>query len=185
MRYAALYLLRLNTFHKISDTMVKFIALFFISCIFATYVRAQDTLPGFTVRNIGNNRVIISWINDFNVVKQVSIQRSHDSLKNYKTIATVPDPMAKENGFADVKAPNDHMFYRLFISLDKGSFVFSDAKKPVWDTARKQISTRIDKLPGNQVGVPNQGVNGTKPVDFYTIHVCVHAKGWLCSTQPS
>ena len=100
---------------------------------------AQDTLPKFSVRYVGKDRVIIGWNNNFPVVKQISIQRSHDSLTNYKTILSVADPNAQQNGFADNKAPNDHMFYRLFVVLDKGQFFFTDAKKPLIDTARKPI----------------------------------------------
>lgn len=98
---------------------------------------AQDTLPRFSASNLGNNRIIIGWTNTFETVKQISIQRSFDSTKNFKTILTVADPTAPQNGFADTRAPNDHMFYRLYILLDKGVYIFSDSKKPVWDTVRK------------------------------------------------
>jgi len=106
---------------------------FFISCIF---LQAQDTLPKFSVKNVGNNRIVVDWINPFEVVRQISIQRSFDSLKNFKTILTVPDPGIPQNGYADTKAPNGNMFYRLYILLDKGTYLFSDTKRPVWDTAR-------------------------------------------------
>ena len=102
---------------------------------------SQDTLPKFSVKNVGSNRFIIGWVNNYENVKQISIQRSHDSLKNFKTILSVTDPNAKQNGFADTKAPNDHMYYRLFIALDKGQFVFTEAKKPVIDTTKgKQVA---------------------------------------------
>ena len=97
---------------------------------------AQDTLPRFTLKNAGNNRIIVGWVNNYPNIKQIGIQRSFDSLNLYKTILTVPDPTAIQNGFMDVKATNDHMFYRLFILLDKGVYLFSAAKKPVLDTAR-------------------------------------------------
>lgn len=98
---------------------------------------AQDTLPKFSVRYVGKDRVIIGWNNNYQMVKQISIQRSHDSLTNYKTILSVADPNAQQNGFADTKAPNDHMFYRLFVVLDRGMFYFTEAKKPVIDTVRR------------------------------------------------
>ncbi|HEV7622315.1 MAG TPA: hypothetical protein VGO09_11295 [Flavisolibacter sp.] len=98
-------------------------------------VFAQDTLPKFSVTNAGNNRVIIGWVNNYPLVKQISIQSSHDSLKNYKTILSVTDPNAKDNGYADTKAANDHMYYRLFVNVDKGQFYFTAAKQPVKDTA--------------------------------------------------
>jgi hypothetical protein len=74
--------------------------------------------------------IVIGWANQFETVKQISIQRSFDSLKNFKTILTVPDPSIPENGYVDTKASNDRMFYRLYIMLDKGAFLFSDAKRP-------------------------------------------------------
>jgi hypothetical protein len=97
-------------------------------------VHAQDTLPKFSLRNVGNNRIVIGWSNTFETVKQISIQRSFDSLTNYKTILTVADPTTPQNGYVDTKAINDHMFYRLYILLDKGVYLFSDPKRPVLDT---------------------------------------------------
>lgn len=104
--------------------------LFFAGAAFINILQAQDTLPNFSVRSAGNNRVIISWVNNYHMVKQISIQRSFDSLKNFKTILSVPDPMNKVNGYADTKAENDHMFYRLFVMLDGAMFVFSPTKRP-------------------------------------------------------
>lgn len=118
--------------------------LFLLLVIAATgFTQSADTLPKFTVTNAGNNRYIVGWVNNYELVKQISIQRSHDSLKNFRTILTVTDPNAKQNGFADTKAPNDHMYYRLFVVLDKGQYLFTEAKKPFLDT-----STRI---PGNRL----------------------------------
>lgn len=105
--------------------------------VFNIILSAQDTLPRFSLRNIGNNRIIIGWVNNFSVIKQISIQRSFDSLKGYKTILTVPDPTSPQNGYADTKATNDHMFYRLYILLDKGIYIFSKAMKPIRDTTNK------------------------------------------------
>jgi hypothetical protein len=123
-------------------------------CIIALFLTttstlfAQDTLPKFSARSIGNDRVIIGWVNPFPNITQISIQRSHDSLKNYKTILTVADPKAVQNGFADTKAPNDHMFYRIFYAMEGGSFFFTPAKRPFLDTARKTSAAPI--IPGDR-----------------------------------
>jgi len=121
--------------------------LFLIPC---SVLFAQDTLPKFSARNIGNNRIVIGWVNMFTNIKQISVQRSFDSLKNFKTILTVPDPTTRENGFVDAKATNDHMFYRIYIMLDKGYFLFSQSKKPFYDSAaaKKKITLdgQVDKL---------------------------------------
>jgi hypothetical protein len=113
------------------------IILLLLSCSVQSF--GQDTLPKFSVRYVGNNRVIIGWVNQFESVKQISIQRSHDSLANFKTILSVADPSAVQNGFADTKAPHDHMYYRLFILLAGGNYLFSESKRPFLDTARKVV----------------------------------------------
>jgi hypothetical protein len=115
--------------------MKKLTLLFLIIFVAAGYrAIAQDTLPRFSARNVGNNRIVIEWHNQFQSVKQISIQRSTDSLKNFKTILTVADPTLPENGYLDTKATSDRMFYRLYIMLDKGVFMFSDTRRPVLDT---------------------------------------------------
>ncbi len=97
---------------------------------------AQDTLPRFTVTTRGNERNIVSWTNLYPQVSQISIQRSFDSLRNFKTILSVPDPGNIQNGFVDSKAGTTKVFYRLFVVMDSGKYVFTDAKKPFWDTAK-------------------------------------------------
>jgi hypothetical protein len=103
-------------------------------------LQAQDTLPKFLVKNAGSNRIVIGWVNTFENVTQLSIQRSFDSLTGFKTILSVADPMSPQNGYVDTKAANDHMFYRLYIQLDRGNYLFSAAKKPVLDTVRKLVA---------------------------------------------
>lgn len=117
--------------------MKRLFSLFFmLSCFMANTVCAQDTLPRFSATNAGANRVIVGWVNAFGAMRQISIQRSHDSLNAYKTILSVADPNAVQNGFADTKAPNDHMYYRLFYVLGNGTYHFTAAKQPQIDTSQ-------------------------------------------------
>ena len=95
---------------------------------------AQDTLPRFTVTTRGYNKAIISWTNNYTSVTQINIQRSFDSTKGFRTILNVPDPSVPQNGFVDTKAPAQSMFYRLFIVLEDGNYIFSTAQRPFWDT---------------------------------------------------
>jgi hypothetical protein len=136
---------------NISDmNRLCFLSFFLGFGLLSANVFAQDTLPKFTVRNAGNNRVIVGWVNKYPGTKQISVQRSFDSLKNYKTILSVTDPSAIQNGFADTKAPSDRMFYRLFINLDKGEFFFTEAKRPVIDTT-VVAEKPVDKKPEQKV----------------------------------
>jgi hypothetical protein len=124
--------------------------LFLTSLLFSisafSLIYSQDTLPDFTVKNVGNNRIIIGWVNNYEDIRQISIQRSFDSLNFYKSILTVADPNAIQNGYLDTKANHDHMFYRLYILLDKGVYLFSPAKRPFIDTTKKIADTK-SKIP--------------------------------------
>lgn len=103
---------------------------FFATLLLMDYsANAQDTLPAFTVVN-RNGKVILSWVNTFPVVKQMSIQRSADSLKGFKTILTLPDPTSVTNGFLDNNAPDTVSFYKLYILLDSGKYLFSKSQRP-------------------------------------------------------
>jgi len=123
--------------------MLRKIGILLLLAFFHFVAAAQDTLPSFTLVNKGSNRIIISWSNPYDKgIHQLSIQRSFDSTKNFKSILTLPDPTVPQNGYADTKATTDHMFYRLYILLDSGKYVFSKAKKPVLDTVKIQASVK-------------------------------------------
>lgn len=119
--------------------------LIIVFLLVSSIVYGQDTLPKFTVTNPGNNRPIIGWVNNYGLVKQISVQRSFDSLANFKTILSVTDPNSKQNGFADTKAPNGQMFYRLFVVLGPGNFYFTESKRSFPDTFRLTKNGLIDK----------------------------------------
>lgn len=140
--------------------MKNSIILFSLIVLGSYNLAAQDTLPKFSLKNAGNNRIILGWTNKFEDVKQISIQRSFDSVKNFKTIFTVVDPTLPENGYLDTKATNDHMFYRLYIMLGQGTYLFSDTKRPVFDSssAIKRIETNI--IDPAFMGTPNDA-NGS------------------------
>lgn len=149
-------------------------------------LQAQDTLPKFSLRNVGNNRIIIGWTNTFETIKQISIQRSFDSLTGYKTILTVTDPTTPQNGYADTKATNDHMFYRLYILLDKGIYLFSEAKKPLRDTARRidPITNKLIPDWGDSIAGPDVG-NKSRPDGFTpSLHVFTYRDGYVRISLP-
>ncbi|MBI3138528.1 MAG: hypothetical protein HYZ15_08095 [Sphingobacteriales bacterium] len=116
--------------------MKKLVLFFFPLLIAAAGNKAcsQDTLPDFSLKNAGKNRIVVSWVNPFHEIRQLSIQRSADSLKGYKTILTMADPTTPQNGYVDNKAPNGQQFYRLYIMLEGGRYLFSAAKRPGMDT---------------------------------------------------
>lgn len=149
-------------------------------------LHAQDTLPKFTLKNVGNNRIVVGWTNNFTVVKQISIQRSFDSLTGYKSILTVADPSSPQNGYVDTKATNDHMFYRLYILLDRGVFLFSEAKKPVIDTTQRVVLP-TGQLPGvDTTSVTNGSNPKIRPTGFVpSLYVFTHRDGYVKISLPN
>lgn len=110
---------------------------------------AQDTLPKITVTQLGK-KVLVSWDNPYSNVANINIQRSGDSIKNFKTIGSVLNVAPGVNGFTDPKEyiPSDQ-YYRVFISFDGGAYIFTASHRPGLDTlkALPPLETNIVKEP--------------------------------------
>jgi len=111
------------------------LALLLLSLLLAMQLDAQDTLPRFSAVIKANGKVLISWRNKYPKVSQISIQRSSDSLRNFTTLLTLPDPTIPENGFVDNKSSGANMYYRLFILLENSRYLFTKSKKAVAESA--------------------------------------------------
>lgn len=118
--------------------MQRIISLIIIT-LFLNTSYAQDTLPNFTLVERGN-KVIISWVNPFESVIQLNVQRSFDSLKNFRTIYSAPSPGLPQNGFSETKMPTNRVFYRIFYVLDGGSYFFTRSLKIGDDYTRAEVS---------------------------------------------
>lgn len=148
---------------------------------------AQDTLPKFSVKNLGadaegNARIVLGWVNPYDSLKQISIQTSHDSLKNYRTLVSLADPNARFNGFADNNALNDHMFYRLFIVTKTGSYFFTPPKRPVLDTSRGVLPVTANGHEAPQLRRPE--VAAKKPDFVPSFYVYTNKDGYVYINLP-
>lgn len=129
-------------------------------CLLSASLTAQEALPGITVKNL-SGQIVVSWVNDYKIpVSNISIQRSYDSLKNYTTIGSVLNPQNIENGYADTKPPYNKMYYRVFVSFEGGSYVFSKVARPVKeiqavDTGNYSSYTIIPSSPGSVSAAPD------------------------------
>lgn len=146
----------------------------------------QDTLPKFSVRNLGTNRdgvpsIVISWVNKYDTLSQISIQTSHDSLKNYRTLISLTDPNAKMNGYADKRAPHDHMYYRLFIVKGDGQYLFSAVKKPGLDTAK--AATLVETVVAKKPDIRDQK-EAQKPSFVPSFYVYTNKDGYVFINLP-
>jgi len=124
--------------------MRRILVFLFISLSFSSIVRSQDTLPRFTVAAKGPGKILVSWHNRYHNVSQISIQRSTDSLKYFTTLLTVPDPTLPENGAMDNKASHPNFYYRLFIVLDEGKYLFTSSHRPQSNTGVTPAAQKED-----------------------------------------
>ncbi len=114
--------------------MQKFL-FFFVILLLSQKLFAQDTLPKVSVSNISDH-ILISWTNPYVTLTTINIQRSFDSTKNFTTIGSVLDVANKRNGFIDAKPLSLKMYYRIFLSFEGGTYMFTRSSRPLKDTAR-------------------------------------------------
>ncbi|MEO6187725.1 MAG: hypothetical protein ABIO82_07555 [Ginsengibacter sp.] len=113
--------------------MFRLVSTFFFLLAAQQFAFSQDTLPKITVNQI-SGKVLVSWTNPYTSVTNIGIQRSYDSLKSFKTIGSVLNVNAPTNGFVDTKIFIPPQYYRLFISFEGGSYIFTNSQRPGEDT---------------------------------------------------
>lgn len=119
---------------------------------------AQNTLPDFSVNNLGG-KIIVSWKNAYTKpIANLNIQRSYDSLQNFTTIGTVLNPENLENGYLDVNPPYNRMYYRIFVSFEGGAYLFSQSKSP-----ERNNPTRIVKTADGRDSIVNNEPTALMP----------------------
>jgi hypothetical protein len=97
-----------------------------------TKVTAQNQLPDFSVEDVGNNKVLISWVNPFGEsCIQLTVQSSFDSLKQFKTIFSTESPQLPQNGFVYTLPFKGRLYYRISYILNSNAFYFSHSKTPI------------------------------------------------------
>ena len=83
-----------------------------------------------SVSKVNDTKVKIEWRNPYgDSVVQLNVQRSWDSVKNFRTIFAPLSPELPQNGYVDETAGYAGMYYRVFYVLADGSFFFTKAKK--------------------------------------------------------
>ncbi len=101
----------------------------FIIIISFSKARSQNSLPDFLVEDLGNNKVRISWMNQFgDACIQLTVQSSFDSLRGFKTIFSTESPQLPQNGFVYTKPFQGKYYYRISYILNGNAFYFSPSK---------------------------------------------------------
>lgn len=89
----------------------------------------------------------INWINDYGVVKQITVQRSTDSLKRFASVFSSPNPMAKHGTYIDAKTNGYQYYYRIFVQLPDGVYFHTPSQKAMIDST--MIGLDGKPLPAN------------------------------------
>ncbi len=89
------------------------------------------------------------------------------------------------------------MFYRIYIMLEKGVYMFSKAKRPAIDTLHKSIidtlrkgqdfTSLTNRISGtDSVGIPNFGINNKDRPEVFTasLHVYTYKDGYVRINLP-
>lgn len=105
------------------------LAIFILCTALSSSGFTQGILPDITVRELTQGKVQISWVNPHgeNCI-QLAIQRSADSVNNFRTIFSSLSPELPSNGFVDNKPIRGiKTYYRIFYVLQGGAYYFSKA----------------------------------------------------------
>ncbi len=129
--------------------MHKLILTCFLFSIVSFAFAQKDTLPEFSAVKKKNGEIVLSWVSGYKNVSQINIQRSKDSLRNFSTIHSVPNPNVKSYSYTDKTAKNDSGYYRIFVLFEGTNYIFTPSRKLFIDTTKEVIAEVVkeQKLP--------------------------------------
>lgn len=110
--------------------MFKYIFIFSILSFITIQCFSQEPLPDFSIKKGTQNQKVISWRNNYgDMLIVLNIQRSNDSVRNFRTIYSEPNPSLAVNAFTDMKPVAGMDYYRIYYQMKNGSYYFSKAKR--------------------------------------------------------
>lgn len=93
---------------------------------------AQPILPDFSLKRGTQNQRVLAWRNGFGkAVTVLNIQRSADSVRDFRTIYSAEHPELEANAWTDTKPISGVDYYRIFYTLSDGMYYFTKAQKVV------------------------------------------------------
>src|ERR1041385_856348 len=112
-------------------TTVRFLL---VLSIFLIGVRTAFSQHRFLVgvSKVGDTKVRIEWKNPYgDSVVQLNVQRSWDSVKNFRTVFVPLSPELPQNGYVEESFGYPGFYYRVFYVLSDGSFFFTPGKRAI------------------------------------------------------
>lgn len=136
-----------SIFAAMMRLIFKNLSLLLLLLLVSQLVKAQDTLPRFTVEDKGAGRIVVSWSNPYDNLVQLAVQRSYDSLKKFTSVYSATSPELPLNGFSDKITPGVKIYYRIFYVMRGGTYYFTKSMLPgktipkaeAYDSRRDQL----------------------------------------------
>jgi hypothetical protein len=102
----------------------------FVFLLMAINGFSQPILPDFSLKKGDQNQRVLAWRNGFgSAVAVLNIQRSADSVSDFRTIYSAENPQLEVNAWTDTKPVPGLDYYRIFYSLTNGMYYFTKAQK--------------------------------------------------------
>ena len=109
--------------------MKKLLLLLVIVLVSGSIAQAQQKF-NVAVSKASETKVKVEWTNPYgDSVVQLNVQRSWDSVKNFRTIFVPLSPELPQNGYIDETAGYNTQYYRVFYVLANGSFFLQSPRK--------------------------------------------------------
>ncbi|HEY9256608.1 hypothetical protein [Chitinophaga sp.] len=134
-------------------------------------------LPNFAA-SIKTGKIQLDWINGFTQVKEISIQRSLDSVLNFNTISYASYPTQTRNAYVDNRPLPGSNYYRLFIVFTNGRFMYSKTVLALSDS-----TIRADqKLQYADIKDASKGLRGKEQENREPERVLWHPSNYIYTT---
>lgn len=102
---------------------------------FSIFSTAQTALPDLQATSQKGINVL-SWLCQYEGIKSIAVQRSHDSIYNYTTIGYVKDTKKGVQGYVDGHPLPGNNFYRLYIAFNSDLTWYSNRIKIYIDSSQ-------------------------------------------------
>ena len=108
---------------------MRFFLFLVFCCISTTAIFGQNNFS-IKVSKVGEAKIKVEWQNPYgDSVVQLNVQRSWDSVRNFRTVFVPLSPELPQNGFIDESGGYPGLYYRVFYVRADGSFFYTRAKK--------------------------------------------------------
>jgi len=98
--------------------------------VFGNILHAQQGRLNVAVSKLTDTKVKIEWTNPYgDSIVQLNVQKSWDSVRNFRTVFVPLSPELPQNGYVDETNGYNMQYYRVFYVLGNGTFFFTKAKK--------------------------------------------------------